>query len=71
MDLSDSFLCTENVKSVKNDEDTVEVEVCALPNVDLPLDKSMLIEAQRNDQTLSHCIKAAVELSDLSEHSMA
>lgn len=71
VDLSDSFLCADNFNSVKKGEDTVDVEVCALPNVDLPIGKPMLIEAQRTDQTLSHCIKAAVELPDLSEHPVA
>ncbi len=71
VDLSDSFLCTDNFNGVKKGEDTVDVEVCALPNVDLPIGKPMLVEAQRTDLTLSHCIKAAVKLPDLSEHPVA
>ncbi len=71
VDLSDSFLCTDNFNRVKKGEDTVDVEVCALPNVDLPIGKPMLVEAQRTDLTLSHCIKAAVKLPDLSEHPVA
>ncbi len=71
VDLSDSFLCTDNLNRVNKGEDTVDVEVCALTNVDLPIGKPMLVEAQRTGITLSHCIKAAVELPDLSEHSMA
>ncbi len=60
VDLSDNFLCADNFNSVKKGEYTVDVEVCALPNVDLPIGKPMFIEAQRTDLTLSHCIKAAV-----------
>ncbi len=71
VDLSDYILCADNFNRVKKGEDTVVVEVCALPNVDLLIGKPMLIEAQRTDLTLSHCIKSAVELPDLSEHPVA
>ncbi len=71
MDLSDSFMCAENSVNAKEDVGTVEVDVCTLPGVDLPIGKPMLIEAQRADQTLSHCVEAAVELTDLSEHPVA
>ncbi len=71
VDLSDSFMCAENSVNAKEDVGTVEVDVCTLPGVDLPIGKPMLIEAQRADQTLSHCVEAAVELTDLSEHPVA
>ncbi len=45
VDLSDSFLCTDNFNRVKKGEDTVDVEVCALPNVDLPIGKPRLVDS--------------------------
>ncbi len=71
VDLSDSFMCADNSVNAKKDVGTVEVDVCTLPGVDLPIGKPMLIEAQCADQTLSHCVEAAVMLTDLSEHPVA
>ncbi len=71
VDLSDSFMCADNSVNANKDVGTVEVDVCALPCVDLPIGKPMLIEAQRADQTLSHCVEATVELTDLSEDPVA
>ncbi len=71
VDLSDSFLCADDSVNAKKDVGTVDVDVFTLPGVDLPIGKPMLIEAQRADQTLSHGVEAAVELTDLSEHPVA
>ncbi len=56
VDQYDSFLFADNSVNAKKDVGTVEVEVCTLPCVDLPIGKPMLIEAQRADQTLSRSV---------------
>lgn len=45
--------------------------MCALPNVDLPFGKTTLIEAQSADQSLCHCVTAAVEPTVLPENPVA
>lgn len=71
VDLSNSFMCADDLVQSENDADAVEVDVCALPNVDLSFGKPQLIEAQRADETLSHCIAVTVEPSVLLEHPVA
>lgn len=71
VDLSNSFMCTEDFVQTEKEAKAVEIDVCALPNVDLSFGKPQLIEAQRVDQTLSHCIAVTVDWSVLSEHPVA
>ncbi|XDV49410.1 hypothetical protein PO909_018663 [Leuciscus waleckii] len=67
VDLSKTFLCADNSGETEEKVDAVELKMCALPNVDFPFGKTMLIEAQRADQTLCHCVAAVVEPSVLPE----
>lgn len=43
-DLSKTFLCADNSAETEEKVDSVELKMCALPNVDLPFGKNMLFE---------------------------
>ncbi len=70
VDLSDSFLATEVPDQFVKDN-VNELNVCVVPNSNLPLGKLELIKAQHADPTLTPCFATAVKQSVLSKHSVA